>query len=72
MKCNKHPKYKAIFEPRGGCPECLKIWSRKNKLIKAKAAAFDDIMAELHAADVYDLPDNVFIVREKYTGWDWK
>jgi hypothetical protein len=36
MKCNTHPKYKAIFKPRDttkyptGCAKCWLIYNKKN------------------------------------------
>lgn len=40
------------------------------EILKAKAAAFDEIFKVLHGCNPYDLPDSVFLIREKYTAWD--
>ena len=28
MKCMKHPKYKAIFQPKCDCAPCWKMWNK--------------------------------------------
>lgn len=34
MKCKKHPRYKAIYQPRANCGGCWAIWYAKRGLVK--------------------------------------
>jgi hypothetical protein len=40
MKCNKHPKYRAVFAPRVECPTCLRmydaVWRQEIEMDKLK------------------------------------
>lgn len=47
MKCPKHPKYKAIKEPKVNCVWCWNMYIRKSKTPDKAVKHWDDLIRSL-------------------------